>query len=159
MATICKRHFHLHFLVSTLMHFVDICSQRSNQQKLIQIMTPTLQWRHNECDGVSNHQHHDSLLNGLFKHRSKKTSKVRVTGPCVGNSPVTVTLKMFPFDDVIMEQVQAINDGLLYWRIYVSLGFNQCHLRCISWKKQLGVLLQRRFKFFVIKAFSEGKLL
>ena len=49
----------------------------------------TLQWRHNERDGVSNHQHHDCLLNRLFRRTSKKTSKLRVTGLCVGNSPVT----------------------------------------------------------------------
>ena len=48
-----------------------------------------LQWRHNERDGVSNHQHHDCLLNRLFRRRSKKTSKLRVTGLCAGNSPVT----------------------------------------------------------------------
>ena len=47
----------------------------------------TLQWRHN--DGVSNHQPHDCLLNRLFRRRSKKTSKLRVTGLCEGNSPVT----------------------------------------------------------------------
>ena len=49
----------------------------------------TLQWRHNEHDGVSNHQPHDCLLNGLFRRRSKKTSKLRVTDLCEGNSPVT----------------------------------------------------------------------
>ena len=27
----------------------------------------SLQWRHNERDGVSNHQPHDCLLNRLFK--------------------------------------------------------------------------------------------
>ena len=48
-----------------------------------------LQWRHNECDGVSNHQPSDSLLNRLFRRRSKKTSMLRVTGLCAGNSPVT----------------------------------------------------------------------
>ena len=32
---------------------------------------------------------HDCLLNRLFRHRSKKTSKLRVTGLCAGNSPVT----------------------------------------------------------------------
>ena len=48
-----------------------------------------LQWRHNEHDGVSNHQPHDCLLNRLSRRRSKKTSKVRVTGLCAGNSPVT----------------------------------------------------------------------
>ena len=49
----------------------------------------TLQWRHNGHDGVSDHQPHDCLINRLFRHRSKKTSKLRVTGLCVGNSPVT----------------------------------------------------------------------
>ena len=49
----------------------------------------TLHWRHNDHDGVSNHQPHDYLLNRLFRRRSKKTSKLRVTGLCVGNSPGT----------------------------------------------------------------------
>ena len=49
----------------------------------------TLQWRHNEPGGVSNHQPHDCLLNRLFRRKSKKTSKLRVTGLSVGNSPVT----------------------------------------------------------------------
>ena len=70
-----------------------------------------LHWRHNDHDGVSNHQPHGCLLNRLFRRRSKKTSKLRVTGLCVGNSPGPVssphkgpvTRKMFPFDDVIME--------------------------------------------------------
>ena len=49
----------------------------------------TLQWRHNGRDSVSNHQPHDCLLNCLFRRRSKKTSKLRVTGLCAGNSPGT----------------------------------------------------------------------
>ena len=49
-----------------------------------------LNWRHNERDGVSNHQPHDCLLNPLFRRKSKtKKSKLRVTGLCEGNSPVT----------------------------------------------------------------------
>ena len=52
-------------------------------------VTMTLQWRHNELDGISNHQPHDCLLNRLFTRRSKKTSKLRITGLCVGNSPET----------------------------------------------------------------------
>ena len=49
----------------------------------------TLQWRHDECDGVSNHQPYQCLLNRLFGRRSKKTSKLHVTGLCAGNSPGT----------------------------------------------------------------------
>ena len=45
-----------------------------------------LRWRHNGCDSVSNHQPHHCLLNRLFRRRSKKTSKLRVTGLCAGNS-------------------------------------------------------------------------
>ena len=72
--------------------------------------TYTFQLRHNERDGISNHQPHDCLLNLLFRRRSKKTSKLRGTGLCAGNSPVTdefpaqraSNAEMFPFDDVIM---------------------------------------------------------
>ena len=74
------------------------------------ILRKSLRWRHNDQDGVSNHQPHGCLLNRLFRRRSNKTSKLRVTGLCVGNSPGPVnsphkgpvTRKMFPFDDVIM---------------------------------------------------------
>ena len=70
----------------------------------------TLQWRHNGRDGDSKRQPRDCLLKRLFRCRSKKTSKLRVTGLCEGNSPGPVnsphkgpvTRKMFPFDDVIM---------------------------------------------------------
>ena len=44
----------------------------------------SLQWRHNGRDSVSNHQPHHCLLNGLFRRRSKKTSKLRVTGHLCG---------------------------------------------------------------------------
>ena len=44
-----------------------------------------LQWRHNGRDSVSNHLPHQCL----FRRRSKKTSKLRVTGLCAGNSPET----------------------------------------------------------------------
>ena len=44
---------------------------------------------YNGHDGISNHQPHDWLLNRLFRRWSKKTSQLRVTGLCVGNSPGT----------------------------------------------------------------------
>ena len=46
-------------------------------------------WRHNGRDGVSNHQPQDCLLNHSFRRRSRKTSKLWVTGLCEGNSTVT----------------------------------------------------------------------
>ena len=46
----------------------------------------SLHWIHNGHDGVSNHQSHGCLLNRLFRRRSKKTPKLRVTGLCLENS-------------------------------------------------------------------------
>ena len=46
--------------------------------------------RHNEHGDVSNHQRPGRLLNHLFRLRAKKTSKLRITGLCGGNSPMTV---------------------------------------------------------------------
>ena len=54
------------------------------------VKTSQVPWRHNDRDGVSNHQPHDCFLNRLFRRRSKKTSKPRVTGLCEGNSPVII---------------------------------------------------------------------
>ena len=78
-----------------------------------------LQWRHNRCDEVSNHQPHDCLLKRLCGGRSKKTSKLRVTGICAGNSPTPVNSphkwpvarKMFPFDDVVTQKISLPNES------------------------------------------------
>ena len=44
---------------------------------------------HNGRAGLSSHQPHDCWLKCLFRRRSKKTSKLRVTGLCDGNSSGT----------------------------------------------------------------------
>ena len=97
----------------------------------------TLHWHHNDHDGVSNRQPRGCLLNRLFKRRSKKASKLRVTGLCAGNSPGPVnsphkgpvTRKMFSFDDVIMKLLaiecpkNPINDQLtMQWLVNIGLG-------------------------------------
>ena len=86
-----------------------------------------LQLRHNERDGVQNRRRLHRLFNRLFKHKSKKISKLRVTGLCEGNSPVTgefphkepVKGKMFPFDDVIM--LTHIHSSMTLWHIHSSM--------------------------------------
>ena len=72
----------------------------------------TLRWRHNERHGVSNHQLHDCLLNRLFWRRSKKTSKLRVTGLCEGNSPVTGE---FP-----AQRASNAGNVFIWWRHHVE---------------------------------------
>ena len=84
-----------------------------------------LQWRHNGRDSVSNHLPHDCLLNRLFRRRSKKTSKLRVTGLCAGNSPGPVnsphkwpvTRKIFPFDDVIMGLLNLVGCLITFFHV------------------------------------------
>ena len=57
----------------------------------------SLQWRHNGHDCVSNHQPHHCLLNRLFGRRSKKTSKLRVTGFCAENVSIWWRHNVLPF--------------------------------------------------------------
>ena len=49
----------------------------------------SLQWCHNGRDSVLNHKPRECLLSRLIRRRSKKTSKLRDTGLCAGNSPET----------------------------------------------------------------------
>ena len=62
-------------------------SHSNNKTGKIHISYKPLQWRHNGRECISNHQPHDCFLNRLSRHKSKKPSKLRVTGLCVGKSP------------------------------------------------------------------------
>ena len=87
-------HFSIIFSFFTKYHYTPIIHWRcldyfcfdwhnpSCTTKCWEITLPhySLLWRHNGCDSVSNHQPHDCLLDRLFRHRPKKTSKLRVTG-------------------------------------------------------------------------------
>ena len=90
-----------------------------------------LHLRHSERDGVSNHRRLDCVLNRLFRRRSKKTSKLRVTGLGEGNPRVTggfphkwpVTRKICSSDDVIMEWAyKGVGWGGWKWGCWAVLG-------------------------------------
>ena len=49
----------------------------------------SLQWRHNGRDAVWNHCRPECVFNRLLRCGPRNTSKLRVTGTCEGNSPVT----------------------------------------------------------------------
>ena len=61
--------------------------------------------------GVSNHQPYDCLLNRLFRHRSKKTSKLRVTGLCEGNSPGP--------ENSLHKRASNVENVSIWWRHHV----------------------------------------
>ena len=100
-------------------------------------MAVPLHWRHDDHDGVSNHQDHGCSFNCLFRRRLKKTSKLRVTGLCVGNSPGPVnsphkgpvTRKFFPFDDVIMRGlVDVWCTGVIAWILKKRVRLDAGHI-------------------------------
>ena len=74
----------------------------------------SLQWRYNECNGVSNHQHLSCSLNHLFRRRSKKTSKLRVTCLCGGNSLVT--------DEFPTQRASNVENVSMWWCHHVVHG-------------------------------------
>ena len=89
------------------------------------VLVDTLHWRHNERDGVSNHRRLDGLLNRLFRRRSKKTSKLRVTGLCEGNSPVTGE---FP-----SQMASNAENVSIWWRHYKPMLLKWSTRSCGTW--------------------------
>ena len=87
-------------------------------------ITP-LQWRHNGHDSVSNHQPYDCLLNRLFRRKSKKTSKLRATGLCAGNSPETGE---FP------AQVASNSKNVSIWWRHHALWIPMIHIELLNSK-------------------------
>ena len=94
-----------------------------------------LQWCHNERDDVSNHQPHDCLLNRLFGRRSKKTSKLRVTGLCAGNSPMT--------GEFLAQRTINAENVSIWWRYHVILMWQSAE-RPHCWYRVYGMMRQMR---------------
>ena len=87
---------------------------------VLRLFQNPLLWRHNGSDSVPNHQPHDCLLNRLFRQRWKRTSKLRITGLCAGNSPVTGE---FP-----SQRASNVENVSIWWRH---------HIAWITWKGTL----------------------
>ena len=121
-------------MVSLTMH---ICVTRPQWVKLLDIfidyklnfhdISPgSLRWRHNGWDSVSNHQPHHCSLNRLFRRRSKKTSKLRVTGLCVGNSPGT--------GEFSTQMASNAENVSIWWRhhdMFTDVETDQCHVASV----------------------------
>ena len=95
------------------------------------LIAVALEWRHNGRDGVSNHQPYDCLLNRLFRRRSNNTSKLRVTGLCAGNSPVTAEFPAQMASNAENVSIWWRHHGLFNWIISkysiatISLQYNK----------------------------------
>ena len=141
LCTIANRVTHSYDLKS-MQSFICSCHVSTVLSTLwaFQKMMGPLQWRHNEHDGVSNHQPRDCLLNRLFSadqrkhHSSASLAFWRGIHRWPVNSPHRgpVTRKRFPFDDVIMlkgssslmscgSQIQSTRLALMFY--YGSISF------------------------------------
>ena len=83
----------------------------------ILVITAKSQW----ARGVSNHQPLDCLLNRLFSGRSKKTSKLCVTGLCVGDSPVTGEFPAQMVSNAVNVFIGWRHHGILTTKINASI--------------------------------------
>ena len=96
--------------LTTIATFLDYGLRKEMESKT-GISGLPLQWRHNGRNGVSNQQPYDCLLNHSFRCKLKK-SKLRVTGLCAVNSPVT---GQFP-----AEMASNTENVSLGWRNHAS---------------------------------------
>ena len=94
-----------------------------------------LHWRHDERGGVSNHQPRDCLLKRLFRRRPKKTSKLRVTGLCMGNSPVTGE---FP-----VQKASNAGNVSIWWRHHAQCTGVSWRTFEVSWSQWVWQLVSR----------------
>ena len=100
---------------AVLCHCALFGQRRSNDKDLMVVLNIvfiswytlrlTLQWHHTERDGTSNHIRLECFLNRLFRRRSKKTPKLRVTGLCKG-------IYRWPVDS---PQERVFGDVILTW--------------------------------------------
>ena len=76
----------------------------------------SLQWRHDERDGVSNHQPRDCLLNHLFKAQIKENIKLHVTGLCEWNSTVAGKFSA--------QRASNVENISIWWRHHAYSGWD-----------------------------------
>ena len=95
-------------------------------------MLLSLHWRHNKR--VPNHQRLHCLLNCCFRRRSKKTSKLRVTDLCAGNSifaspPGHNELKQLSCEsDKIIRSPETVSPSAWYYDAQESEIYQFYHL-------------------------------
>ena len=103
-----------------------------------------LLWRPNGHDGISNHQPHDCLPNRLFRRRSKKTSKLRVTGLCAGNSPETGE---FP-----AQMASNAENVFIWWRHHADCRLGKV---VVIFKSVLSKHMSLSLKVLLVKRLSD----
>ena len=100
-----------------------------------------LQLRHIKHGSVSYHQPHHCLLNRVFRRRSKKTSKVRVTGFCERNSPVT--------GEFTLQRASNAENVSFWWRHHAMMATHYEPLCAEKFYTQMNNGAERHIKDFL----------
>ena len=131
------------------------------------VSAPPIPWHYSHYNdvtmgsisGVSNHQPHHCLLSRLFGRRSKKTSKLRVTGLCAGNSP---EIGEFP-----AQMASYVENISIWWRHHMCNGLEAYtfqttatsprgkwvnYISTIMW--WIMIIVQNNHKFVLLKQHS-----
>ena len=108
----------------------------------------TLQWRYNERDGISNDRRLDSLLNCLLRRRLKKTSKLRITGLCEENPPVT---SVFP-----SQRASNADNVSIWWRHRENFGIFPGSVQKMSLLINHTMFLLAGYRLFLIYPDTEA---
>ena len=98
----------------------------------------SLQRHHNGRDCISNHRRLDCVLNRLFRRRSKKTSKLHVTGLCEGNSLMTGG---FP-----AQRASVAENVSVWWRHHVT-----CFIIVAGWESDTDL----RWTYLIFQCFTK----
>ena len=93
------------------------------------------------CFSIRFHQPHGCLLNRLFRRKSKKTSKLRVTGLCAGNSPGTGE---FP-----AQMASYAENVSIWWRHHGLLRIGHVRLQEVCCVHHLSVLCIDHYTWFI----------
>ena len=91
----------------------------------------SLHWRHNDHDGVLNHQPHGCLLNLLFQRRSKKNIKVPRHWPLCGEFTVAGEFPAQRDSDVENASIWWRHHGYNVSDHHVKSDTEQC---CNNWR-------------------------
>ena len=145
-------HREFHMPNQTTLWCVKILTPEQNGHNLAADLFKSLQWRQNERGSVSNHQRPHCLLNCRFRRRSKKTSKLHVTGLCVGEIPA--------------QKASNAENVPIWWRHHVLQQPRCCptpnHTSRISRHSWLNILRPRRnfphFAGHIFKCISLNKI-
>ena len=101
-----------------------------------------LQWRPNDCDGVSNHWCLDCLFIRLVRRTSEKTSKLRVIGPCEVNPQL---IGWF-----IAQRAINTENVFIWWRHHRMIKYNLHQMNAI----EAGIYFQNRMERIIFSSLA-----